>query len=254
MTTYGVLGVGSIAKAVVTGLCEGVAAPPELVLSPRGAATAAALSGRYETVRVAEDNQAVLDAADVVLVCLRTTDTDVLADLTWRPDHVVVSATAALGVPRLLALVAPATRVCRSVPMPPVAERAGLTAVHPPLQEARALFDRLGSTLEVEEVAAYEALSATSATLSGFFGYLATQTAWLQRQGIGAEDARSYVAATYAGALGQLEGGAGFDELAAEYATPGGVNEQVARELRESGAYVALDRALDGAHHRLATE
>ena len=101
---------------------------------------------------------------------------------------------------------------------------------------------------------AYESLSATSATLSGFFGYLATQTAWLERRGIGAEDARSYVAATYAGALRQLEGGASFDELAAEYATPGGVNEQVARELREAGAYAALDRALDGAHRRLATE
>jgi pyrroline-5-carboxylate reductase len=254
VTTYGVLGVGSIAQAVVTGLCAGVPDPPELVLSPRGAATASALSERFATVRVADDNQAVLDAADVVLVCLRTTDVDALAELTWRPDHVVISATAGLGLPRLLALVAPATRACRSVPMPPVAERAGLTAVHPPLAEARVLFDRLGSTLEVEDVAAYEALSATSATLSGFFGYLATQTDWLERRGIGAEDARSYVAATYAGALGQLEGGAGFEELAAEYATPGGVNEQVARELREAGAYAALDRALDGAHRRLATE
>jgi pyrroline-5-carboxylate reductase len=254
VTTYGVLGVGSIARAVVTGLCEGVAEPPEVVLSPRGAATAAALAARFPNVRVAEDNQAVLDAAEVVLVCLRTTDVDVLGDLTWRADHVVVSATAGLGMPRLLELVAPATRACRSVPMPPVAERAGLTPVHPPLAEARELFDRLGSTLEVEDVAAYEALSATSATLAGFFAYLATQTAWLQQRGIAAEDARRYVAATYAGALGQLEGGAGFEELAAEYATPGGVNEQVERELREAGAYAALDRALDGAHRRLATD
>ena len=166
----------------------------------------------------------------------------------------VVSATAGLGMPRLLELVAPATRACRSVPMPPVADRAGLTAVHPPLAEARVLFDRLGGTLELDDVAAYESLSATSATLAGFFEYLDTQTRWLATQGIGDEDARRYVAATYAGALGQLRGGEPFAELAGEYATPGGVNEQVARQLREAGAFEALGRALDGAHERLATE
>jgi hypothetical protein len=42
--------------------------------------------------------------------------------------------------------------------------------------EARELFDLLGEVLEVEDVAAYEALSATSATLAGFFEYLSTPT------------------------------------------------------------------------------
>ena len=126
--------------------------------------------------------------------------------------------------------------------MPPVADRAGLTAVHPPLAEARTLFDRLGSTLEVEDVVAYEALSATSATLAGFFEYLSTQTDWLETRGIPADDARRYVAATYAGALTSLKAvdAPDFAELAAEYATPGGVNEQVARELREHGSFDVL--------------
>ncbi|HCB06451.1 MAG TPA: hypothetical protein DEQ43_19800 [Nocardioides bacterium] len=254
-TSYGLLGIGSIARAIVTGLCEGVAAPPRAILSPRGAATSAELAERYDAVSVAPDNQAVLDASQVVVVCLPVAAADQLGALSWRPDHVVVSATAALGMPRLLELVAPATRACRSVPMPPVADRAGLTAVHPPLAEARALFDRLGGTLEVEDVTAYEALSATSATLAGFFAYLDTQAAWLRTQGISAADGSRYVAATYAGALGSLRSAdpPDFAELAGEYATPGGVNEQVARELREAGAFDALTTALDGALLRLAT-
>jgi pyrroline-5-carboxylate reductase len=252
-STYGVLGVGSIARAIVTGLCEGVTDAPTVVLSPRGAATSAELASRYEPVTIAGDNQGVLDAADVVLVCLPVAGAAALGELEWRAEHVVVSATAGLGMSRLLELVAPATHGCRSVPMPPVADRAGLTAVHPPLAQARELFDRLGTTLEVADVTVYEALSATSATLSGFFEYLRTQSDWLEARGIAAVDARRYVAATYAGALGSLHGGEGFAELASEYATPGGVNEQVARELREAGAFEALDRALDGALDRLAT-
>ena len=89
---YGVLGVGSIARAIVIGLCDGVPDPPRIVLSPRGAAVSAELAGRYPTVTVATDNQAVVDGSDVVLVCLRRADAGLLGDLTWRPEQVVVSA------------------------------------------------------------------------------------------------------------------------------------------------------------------
>jgi pyrroline-5-carboxylate reductase len=213
------------------------------------------LAGRFATVSVAADNQAVVDGSEVVLVCLRKADAALLGDLTWRVDQVVISAVAGVGMPELMSLVAPAAHGCRSVPMPPVADRAGLTAVHPPLAEARQLFDRLGTTLEVADVVAYEALSATSATLAGFFEYLRTQTDWLEARGIPPADARQYVAATFAGALTSLQAvdAPDFAELAADYATPGGVNEQVARELREHGSFAVLDEALDRALARLAT-
>ena len=126
--------------------------------------------------------------------------------------------------------------------MPPVADRAGLTSVHPPLAEARTLFDRLGSTLEVEDVVAYEALSATSATLAGFFEYLRTQTDWLEARGIPSAR-RPAVRRGDVRRRPDLAGGgrrARLRELAADYATPGGVNEQVARELREHGSFDAL--------------
>jgi len=251
---FGVLGVGALASAIVTGLSKGIADPPSIVLSPRNAEASAALSGRYPSVSVAADNQGVLDGASTVIVCLRQAHAGVLGDLTWRADHVVVSAIAGVGIDQLAAWVAPATRIARSVPMPPVAWRAGLTAVHPPLPEARELFDLLGETLEVPEVEAYEALSATSATLAGFFEYLAVQATWLEDHGIAARDARRYIGVTFAGALGSLQADEpDFAELAGEYATPGGVNEQVREDLREVGTYDQLTRALDRAHDRLST-
>jgi len=253
-STYGVLGVGAIARAIVSGLCEGVSDAPPIVLSPRSAETAAALAARFTTVSVAADNQAVVDGSDTVVVCLRQAHADVLGGLAWRPDHVVISAIAGVGMDQLAARVAPASRIARSVPMPPVAWRAGLTAVHPPLAEARELFDRLGQTLEVPDVDAYEALSATSATLAGFFEYLAVQASWLEERGLPARDARRYVGATFAGAVGSLQADEpDFAELAGEYATPGGVNEQVREDLRAVGTYDQLRRALDRAHDRLST-
>src|SRR3954468_12961063 len=108
MTAYGVIGVGALGSAIVTGLCDGVEDPPRVVLSPRSAATAAALAERFPSVTVAADNQAVVDGAGTVLVCLRRAHAELLGDLSWRPDHVVVGAVAGLPLTRLTALVAPA--------------------------------------------------------------------------------------------------------------------------------------------------
>ena len=86
MPTTAYVGVGALASAIVTGLCEGVADPPTIVLSPRNAEASAALAARYGSVTVAADNQAVVDAADLVIVTLRRAHADVLGELTWRPE------------------------------------------------------------------------------------------------------------------------------------------------------------------------
>ena len=83
-TTYGVLGVGALASAIVTGVCDGVEDPPGVVLSPRNAATAG-LAARFPSVTIAADNQAVVDGSQTVVVCLRRADADLLGDLVWRP-------------------------------------------------------------------------------------------------------------------------------------------------------------------------
>jgi pyrroline-5-carboxylate reductase len=69
--TYGVIGVGRIAEAIVTGLCDGVAESPDVLLSPRNAEIAEGLARRYDTVTGAAGNHAVVDGAPVVLLCVR---------------------------------------------------------------------------------------------------------------------------------------------------------------------------------------
>jgi pyrroline-5-carboxylate reductase len=158
---YGVLGVGAIGAAIVTGLCENVDDAPNVLLSPRNAEIAAGLAQRFATVDVAADNQAVVDGSRVVIVCVRPqVAQSVLAELRFPADRVVISAMAGVPVTALQRLVAPATEVARVIPLPSVARREGITPIHPPNDAAAALFDRLGETAEVADVNAFEAFSA----------------------------------------------------------------------------------------------
>lgn len=251
--TYGVVGVGSIAAAVVVGLCEGVAQPPTVLLSPRNAAQAADLAGRFGSVSVAADNQAVVDGSDVVLVAVLPQQVEaVLADLVFADRHAVVSAVAGVELDALRGWVAPATRVARAVPLPAVARREGVTPVYPPLPEAVALFDALGGAIAVDDAATYEALTVSSATVAAHFAYLGAIADWLVAHGIEESAARSYVAATYVGASESLRTApVDFDELISEVATPGGLNEQFARHLRAAGAVDAVSSGMDEVLARL---
>ena len=85
MHAYGVLGVGEIAGAMVTGLCEGVDDAPTVLLSPRNAERSAALAARYPSVAVAADNQAVVDGCATLVLSLRPQDARaILGELRFR--------------------------------------------------------------------------------------------------------------------------------------------------------------------------
>jgi pyrroline-5-carboxylate reductase len=251
---HGFLGVGAIATAIVRGLCDGAADAPPVLLSPRNAERAARLAADLPTVRVAPDNQAVVDASDVVVVCLRPADAaDVLAGLDFRAGQAVVSAVAGLPVARLAALVAPATDVARCIPLPAVATRAGTTPVHPLTPAATALFDPLGGALPVDDEVAFESLAAASATVAAYFGHLGTIAGWLVAHGVPALEARRYVAATFAALSDELTSpGSDFPALAQVHATPGGLNEQFARSLDEAGVPDAVRAGLDAVLARTA--
>lgn len=249
----GIIGVGSLASAIVAGLCDGVDEPPDLLLSPRGAATAGELAARFPSVTVAPDNQAVLDGSRTVMVCLRQAHADVLGDLAWRPDHVVVSAVAGLPLARLAERVAPAAQVARAVPMPAVASRASATPVHPPLEAVVALFDRLGGTVPVETGDQFEAIFTALGTVAPFFDYLGMLAGFLTDHGLPAPAAQQLLADSFAGVLASLAGAEepDFAELVKEYAPAGGGNAQFNALLHEAGVFEATRRALDAVHERL---
>ena len=248
--TYGVLGVGALGAAIVTGLCEEVDDAPKVLLSPRNAEIAAGLAQRFGTVDVAPDNQAVIDGSRVVIVCVRPqVAQSVLAELRFPPDRVVISAIAGVSVTALQRLVAPAAEVARVIPLPSVARREGITPVHPPNDAATALFDRLGETAEVADVKAFEAFSASTATIAAYFAYLSAIAAWLESQKIPAPAATRYVASMFAGLADATRSGERFEQLAREHATQGGINEQFLNELEQGGTFqhvsLGLQRILD---------
>lgn len=247
----GVIGVGSIASAMVSGLCRG-GTPQDVLLSPRNSNVAAALAARHPSVHVAESNETVARESSIVLLCLRPADAGLLRGLPFKNDASVISVMAGISIRELGAIVGPVSNIARAIPLPSVAVGRGVTPIYAFIEPARSLFARLGEVLEVADESSFNLFSASSATVASHFAYLDRISDWLTAHGIESLAARQYVAALF----GELAGGLqvadpNFEHMAKEHTTPGGINEQLRQFLTEQGVWKAVDGGLDRIRERL---
>lgn len=247
MSSIGVIGVGEIGQSIVIGLCEGAEPPPAVFLSPRGAQTAAALSERYESVRVCADNQEVVDCSGVVVIAVRPHDqSSALDGLRVGREKVLVNVMAGVLNADLRQRLSTEAAIVRAIPLPAVRERGAITVTCPAHPAVNDLFDRLGGSLPVSDESELAVYSALTATLSTHYRYLATLLSWAVAQGLSPEDAERYVRGLFAGIGRSLEDqSASLAALAAGHETPGGINERIRTTWFDARNVERLTGALD---------
>jgi pyrroline-5-carboxylate reductase len=197
----------------------------------------------------------VLDRSDTVVLAVRPqVAAEVLSALHFESRHIVVSLIAGFLTRRIADLVAPAGRIWRAIPLPSVAVRRSPIAVYPPGGYGAELFAPLGQVFGIATEDHLNALSTATSTMAAYFGFVGHIASWVAQKGIPDQQAREYVARMFAGLADAGLGAANrtFEDLAAAHATPGGLNEQVLRELTDQGVFDTLTEALDSVHRRAA--
>ena len=251
--TLGIIGVGTIAAAVVEGLQSSSVECP-IVLSPRNEQRASLLASKFAEVQVAPTNQAVLDASETVLLAVRPQIAhSVLSELRFRPDHRVVSLIPAVTLGYLRAITAPASSVIRAVPLPSAARGQSPTAMYPPDPSLKALFQKLGVVIELDREEEFEAFTTATAIMSSYFRFAATVVTWMQREGVAEAKSHAFVSQILLGLAGAAAASpqSSFAELTEEHQTHGGLNEQMLQSITAAGVFTELEHALDGVLARL---
>ncbi|MDR5777513.1 MULTISPECIES: pyrroline-5-carboxylate reductase [unclassified Caballeronia] len=244
---FGFIGTGTITRAVVTGMIRFDVPFENIALSPRNAEITGKLAGLDARVTVCKSNQDVLDSSDVVcLAVVPQVASDVLGELKFDARHQIISFMAGVSIEQVFGMVRTAASVVRTVPLPAVAEGKGSTAICPPSKISRALFAPLGKAVEVDTEQQFDALSAVTATMASFYAVLEEQAAWLVRQGLPYDAARSFLSGYHVGlAHDTTRGDQPFSKMIEESSTPGGINEQLNAELQQKGIFASYSEALD---------
>lgn len=253
--TLGFVGTGAIATAIVTGLNSEGGARLTIRLSPRNAGVAAVLASRFENVSVCASSQEVLDGSETVVLAVRPqVAEEVLSGLRFSSGQIVISLVAGFSARRIADLVTPAGKIWRAIPLPSVAQRRSPIALYPPGGPPAELFALLGQVFGIEKEDHLNALNTATSTMAAYFCFVGHIASWVARKGIPEQQCREYMARMFAGLAdaGLEVSERSFEDLARAHATPGGLNEQVLRDLTDHGVFDTLTKALDSVHRRAA--
>ena len=240
-TTVGFVGVGTIATAVASAMLDGPGGSAlDVVLSPRSATRVEELAARYPNAHGVSDNQAVLDASDIVVVgVLPHQVADVCSSLTFRPEHLVVGLAAGWPPSRLAGHVVPAGTVCQLIPLPMIALGVGPIVLYPAIPKIEALLAGSGTLVELDREDQIVVLSCASSIMSSYFAFANAAIEWAVSHGLDRTLAAGYLTAQLAGLSAEA---AAMDPAAlpgavAGHETPGGLNEYVRTSLADRGFF-----------------
>ena len=210
MDAIGIVGVGRLAGFLVEGLRHGGCAAP-ILLSPRNAKRAAELAERFDC-RVMPDNQAVADAAQVVVVAVPPRDVPTtIACLHWRAGQRLVCVAIDVDLAGLRALAGNAT-VVRAMPSAAAAIGLGAVPICPPDDTVAKLFAQVGLVFPVRNEPAFNAATALAGYHLWLFALMGEVAAEARAAGLPQADAVRMVA--------ELTRSAGALALAADPSQP----------------------------------
>ncbi len=238
--TIGILGTGHLAGFLIRGASgKGYRF---LVAPSRGAA---GLAG--PDVILTDDNQAVVDGADHILVCLPARDgVAILRGLRFRAGQSVLSAMAGTRHGPLAAAIAPATGHCTMMPGHANAYGAGPSLLYPPDPFWHGFLSVLGPVHPFADEAEFVTATAFGALSGASFFLMDSMVQWFVQNGLPEPQARRLVAETLLGnATVVLNETATLAQITPGIATKGGITEALVGVLAKEGALEAWHRALD---------
>lgn len=234
----GIIGTGTIASAVVTGIAQD---GHEIAVSRRSAAHSKRLAELFAAVTV-QDNQAVLDQSDVIFVGLvADAAKDVLSELAFRADHIVVSLMAGATLKEVAALVAPAHAAAIMIPFPGIAQGGSPILGYGDTDLLHEVFGARNTVFALESEAELTAYNCAQAVLSPAVRMVADAAEWLGERVENSTQAEAFLRAL----VGSSLSGSDCATLLSALDTPGGYNQRLRNHMNESGMGAALVKGLD---------
>lgn len=249
--SVGIVGVGHLASYLIEGLWR-TKPDLEIVLSPRNVERSAQLA-EYFGGMVAGDNQAVANAADLILVTTRPGDVvPACKKIVFRTGQTAVTTAVGVSLAALQAAVAPASAV-RAMPITCAAINRSPTLLYPEHLQARALFELVGSVHVLDDEAQFTPASTIAAYYGWVYALMDEVVTWTVQAGVPPQIARNLVLETTRGAT-EMSLAHPEQELSAlldSLATPGGITRQGLKILQDRQSLEAWLEALGAVLERL---
>ena len=250
----GFIGTGKITLSVVTGICSSKIPYKNIILSSRNRSIARSLKNKYRKVSIAKNNQEILNSCNWIFLAITpAVGQKIIKNLKFKSNHTIISFISTMTLPQLKKAIKVKAKIIRAIPLPPISLKKGPVPIFPPNRKVKNFFDKLGTTIEINNEKLSKNFWSTSGMMAPFYELLSTMSNWLVKRGVKREKAQKYITSLFVAlsedAVEKSKKDLKF--LVKESQTPRGLNEQGVKELRKAGFYRSTEKTLNSILKRL---
>ena len=250
----GFVGTGKIASSVIIGICNSKISFSEILISPRNKKVANKLKKRFKRVKIAKDNQTIVDKCNWIFLSVTPmVGEKIIKDLNFRSNQTIISFISTIALAQLKKAIKVKAKIIRAIPLPPISLKKGPVPIYPPNKKVKNFFNKIGTTVEIKNEKSSINFWSTSGIMAPFYELLRVMTDWLVKRGVKRDNAQKYITSLFL-ALSEdavVNSKKDLKYLVKESQTPKGLNEQGVKELTKAGFYKSLEKTLNSIHKRL---
>ncbi len=250
----GFIGTGKISSSVITGVCNSKISFKKILISPRNRSIAQKLKRKFKKVSIAKNNQEIVNSCNwVFLAFTPKVGKKIIPSLKFRSNQKIISFIATINLAQLKKIIKKKVKIVRAIPLPPISIKKGPVPICPPDKQIKSFFDKIGTTVEINNEKLSKNFWATSGMMAPFYEILKVLSDWLVKKGIKRDKAQKYITSLFV-ALSEdavVNSKKDLKHLVKESQTPRGLNEQGVKELRKAGFYRSIEKTLNTILKRL---
>ena len=250
----GFIGTGKISSSVITGVCNSKISFKKILISPRNRSIAQKLKRKFRKVSIAKNNQEIVNSCNWVFLALTPkVGKKIIPSLKFRSNQKIISFIATINLAQLKKIIKKKVKIVRAIPLPPISIKKGPVPICPPDKQIKSFFDKIGTTVEINNEKLSKNFWTTSGMMAPFYEILKVLSDWLVKKGIKRDKAQKYITSLFV-ALSEdavVNSKKDLKHLVKESQTPRGLNEQGVKELRKAGFYRSTEKTLNSILKRL---
>ena len=250
----GFIGTGKITSSIIYGIFNSKLKTSKIYISPRNRGIAKGLSKKFRNVKIAKNNQEVINASNLIFLAITpAVGLKILDKLKFPSNKKIVSFISTINLANLKKLTNN-KNISRAIPLPPMEIKKGPIVICPPNKTAKNFFNHLGEVIEIRNEKLSYKFWSTGSIMAAYYEILNTSSNWLVKKGIKKNIAQNYIAELFL-SLSQdavNKRSQGFEKLVADSQTPKGLNMQVLQELKKAKFFEKFTKALDNINKRVS--
>tara|TARA_B100001063_G_scaffold103887_1_gene96930 strand:+ start:1420 stop:2187 length:768 start_codon:yes stop_codon:yes gene_type:complete len=250
----GFIGTGKISYSVITGICNSKIKFKKILISSRNRILAKKLERKFKKVKIIRDNQEIINKSNwIFLAVTPSVGNKIIKNLKFKNNQKIISFISTIKLADLKKMINVKTDIVRAIPLPPISLKKGPVPICPPNKKIKNFFDKIGSTIEIQNEKLSINFWSTSGMMASYYNMLNEMSKWLTKQGVRKQDAQKYITSLFL-ALSEdavVNSVKDLKFLVKESQTPKGLNEQGLKEMSKRGVYKSVVNTLNNIYKRL---